>query len=61
MASLTAWLGLSGQDLLGARSQTSSISTASLWQARQPIYTRSVERWRNYAPYVPELLRLPAD
>jgi tetratricopeptide (TPR) repeat protein len=61
IASLTAWLGLSEQDLLGARSQTTSISTASLWQARQPIYTRSVERWRNYAPYVPELLRLPAD
>ena len=32
-----------------------SINTASVWQARQPIYARSVERWRGYASYVPEL------
>jgi hypothetical protein len=26
-----------------------------VWQARQPIYSASVGRWRNYAPFVPEL------
>ena len=36
-----------------------SISTASFWQARQPIYGRSVGRWKNYRPFVPELLEIP--
>lgn len=57
---LAEWLGLpkpgeSVQDVGAA----SSISTASLWQARQPIHTRSVGRWRNYAEFVPELLKFP--
>ena len=28
------------------------IATASAWQARQPIYRSSVERWRNYEPWL---------
>ncbi len=32
-----------------------SIGTASHWQVRQPLYNRSVERWRNYAPYLDDL------
>ena len=32
-----------------------AISTASVWQARQPIYTSSRKRWHNYAPYIKEL------
>ncbi len=35
----------------------SAIGTASVWQARQPVYTRAVGRWRGYAQFVPELLR----
>lgn len=31
------------------------VNTASVWQARQPIYTTSVGRWRDYLPWVPEL------
>lgn len=31
------------------------VTSASVWQARQPLYTTSVERWRRYAPFVPEL------
>lgn len=38
----------------GRTSQT--IATASMWQARQPIHTGSVGRWRPYAEHVPELL-----
>ncbi|HET8941124.1 MAG TPA: sulfotransferase [Rudaea sp.] len=31
------------------------IATASVWQARQPVYTSSIGRWKRYAAYVPEL------
>lgn len=34
-----------------------AIVTASFWQARQPVYRHAVERWRHYAPHLPELLR----
>ncbi len=34
------------------------VRTASAWQARQPIYRRSVERWRRYEPWLGELRRL---
>lgn len=59
---LADWLGLSkGNSHWAAAAPTSTISTGSLWQARQPVYQRSVQRWKNYAPYLPGLLRLPAD
>lgn len=32
-----------------ARSQ---VKTASLWQVREPLHTRSSGRWRNYQPYI---------
>jgi tetratricopeptide (TPR) repeat protein len=32
-----------------------AVRTASHWQVRQPIYQRSVERWRNYEPWIGEL------
>jgi hypothetical protein len=39
-----------------------AVQTPSRWQVRERIYTRSVERWRNYAPHLPELLAaFPAD
>lgn len=31
------------------------VQSASVWQARQPIYSTSVGRWKHYAPHVPEL------
>lgn len=34
----------------------SSIRTPSNWQARQPIYSDSVERWKTYLPWLGELL-----
>jgi Sulfotransferase family len=40
---------------------TGKINTASLWQARQPIYRTSVERWRPYEPWLGELRQLAAD
>jgi tetratricopeptide (TPR) repeat protein len=38
-----------------------AIGTASVWQARQPVYTRAIGRWRAYAPFVPELLKFADD
>jgi tetratricopeptide (TPR) repeat protein len=37
------------------------ITSASMWQARQPVYRSSIGRWRAYAPFMPELERLFAD
>ncbi|MGH8200824.1 MAG: sulfotransferase [Steroidobacteraceae bacterium] len=35
-----------------------SVLTASNWQVRQPIYSRSVGRWRNYEKFIRPLLDL---
>jgi hypothetical protein len=35
-----------------------AVKTASLWQARQPVHRHSVERWRNYEPWLGELREL---
>jgi len=34
------------------------VLTASLWQARQPVYATSVARWRHYEPWLGELDQL---
>ncbi len=34
------------------------VKTASVWQARQPVYRTSVARWRNYEPWLGELREL---
>lgn len=54
---LRQWLGLreSGHD--PSFGQHTAIATASLWQARQPIYTHAIGRWRLYQPYMAELAR----
>jgi tetratricopeptide (TPR) repeat protein len=61
VTSLNAWLGVTSENAF-RRHDTSKrdtiISTASLWQARQPVHAHSIQRWRHYAPYLPELLRL---
>jgi tetratricopeptide (TPR) repeat protein len=36
----------------------SAIRTPSKWQARQPMYRSSVERWRRYEPWLGEILKL---
>jgi tetratricopeptide (TPR) repeat protein len=37
------------------------VRTASVWQARQPIYQSSKMRWKNYAPHLADLARQLAD
>jgi hypothetical protein len=54
MRELAAWLGI-GDFEPGAARSDATISTSSLWQVRQPVYARSIGRWRADAPYVPEL------
>ena len=56
VAGVVEWLGLPRTAQPSADAAVASIGTASLWQARQPVYTRSVGRWRNYAELIPELL-----
>jgi tetratricopeptide (TPR) repeat protein len=58
---LCDWLGVPAAALQEPRRNADAIATASLWQARQPIHTRSVARWKRYAQYLPELLQLPDD
>ncbi|ULU25354.1 sulfotransferase [Dyella terrae] len=58
-AALEAWLQLPSVPPVPAAPTPSPISTASAWQARQPVYTRSVGRWQRYAAYLPELRTLP--
>jgi tetratricopeptide (TPR) repeat protein len=41
--------------------QARQVNTASMWQVRQPIYRTSVEKWRNYAPFLGPLLQLDQD
>jgi len=38
-----------------------AVQTASVWQARQPVYKTSVERWRRYEPWLGELRELLGD
>ena len=56
---LLAFIGLDWNDACLAHERNARIvKTASVWQARQPIYTSSVERWRHYEPWLGELREL---
>ena len=64
VAKLAAWIGLPAslpKVAANAASSPEAISTASLWQARQPVTSRSIGRWKNYASAVPELLGIPGE
>ena len=56
IAALAQWIGLLPADAAGADAKA-AINTASVWQARQPVYTRSIGRWRAYAAALPQLLQ----
>ena len=56
---LIAFAGLEWEDAcLRPERNKRAIETASLWQARQPVYRNSVERWRNYEPWLGALKEL---
>ncbi len=58
---LAAWLGLPNDPMPRTDAVPEAIGTASLWQARQPVYRSSIGRWRHYAPYVPELEKFAGE
>jgi tetratricopeptide (TPR) repeat protein len=55
--SLLSWLGLAPMDWAHVADPAQPITSASQWQARQSVHTRSVGRWRHYADHLPELVR----
>lgn len=60
LATARAFLGLPGEEAATDAHTQGAIATASMWQARQPIYHRSVGRWRSYGEWLPELEGLGA-
>jgi tetratricopeptide (TPR) repeat protein len=56
LASLCDFIGVR-MEKQGRSNESAPVQSASVWQARQPVYRTSVGRWRHYAPYVPELAR----
>ncbi|HEY6943018.1 sulfotransferase, partial [Dokdonella sp.] len=58
---LAEWIGLPAHDFAQAPASERVISTASAWQARQPVHARSIGRWRTYADHLPELLGFADD
>jgi hypothetical protein len=56
---MIAFCGLPWDDAcLAPESNRRLVRTASVWQARQPVYRTSVERWRRYEPWLGELRQL---
>ncbi|MGC2521931.1 MAG: sulfotransferase, partial [Stellaceae bacterium] len=56
---LIAFAGLEwSDDCLSPERNPRPLATASLWQARQPVYASSVARWRHYEPWLGELRQL---
>jgi tetratricopeptide (TPR) repeat protein len=59
---LIAFLGLEWDEAcLAPERNTRVVQTASVWQARQPVYKTSVERWRRYEPWLGELRELLSE
>jgi hypothetical protein len=60
LAALRDFIGAPPRDPQADDAGGAPVQSASVWQARQPVYSTSVGRWRNYAPFVPELARFAA-
>jgi tetratricopeptide (TPR) repeat protein len=53
---ITRFLGLEWEDSLLDFARTDrAVKTASVWQVREPLYTRSSGRWRNYETHLQPL------
>jgi tetratricopeptide (TPR) repeat protein len=58
-ASMIAFCHLDWDDAcLRHESNPHAVTTPSMWQVRQPIYKSSVEKWRNYEPWLGVLASL---
>jgi hypothetical protein len=59
---MIAFCGLDWDDAcLHSERNPRSVRTASVWQARQPVYKTSVARWRRYEPWLGSLRELLPD
>jgi hypothetical protein len=59
---LVRFCGLDWEDgCLDQRAASKLVDTPSMWQVRQPIYSSSVARWRNYEPWLGALADLKQD
>lgn len=59
---LIEFAGLEWDDrCLAFQNTERAIQTASIWQARQPIYTTSVARWRHYEAHLQPLIQALGD
>lgn len=56
IAKLRDFIGAPAREL-GTDNPGTPVQSASVWQARQPVYSTSVGRWRHYVPYIPELMQ----
>ncbi|HOX71173.1 MAG TPA: sulfotransferase [Dokdonella sp.] len=61
IATARAFLGLEPAAQTPSQGETTAIATASVWQARQEVHSRSVGRWQRYADHLPELRALGTD
>ena len=61
IAGIAEWIGLPPIEDDAGDSGVRVVSTASAWQVRQPVHTRSIGRWRAYVEHVPELLGFADD
>jgi Tfp pilus assembly protein PilF len=62
MRALLDFCGLDSEPAcLAGEAATGSVRTASAWQVRQPLSTKSSERWRQYAAHIPEVIAALAD
>jgi hypothetical protein len=52
---LRNFLGMPADAMTGDTRDQQTITTASVWQVRQPLHTGSIGRWIDYAGYLPEL------
>jgi hypothetical protein len=56
---LVAFSGLDWNDgCLNPERNERAIGTSSAWQARQPVYETSLQRWRRYEPWLGDLRQL---
>jgi len=59
LAKLRDFIGM-GTAVTASANDPTPVRSASVWQARQPLYRTSVGRWWSYAPFVSELARFAA-
>jgi len=58
---IAAFVGLPTATGTEVAAASDVITTASVWQARQPVHTQAIGRWRRYVEFIPELASLFAE